>query len=163
MVRQKQKARGRPREKTSMETEYLYELGIAGMSRVRAERAADRWRKALQRAKRYGFPPGLKVVEHMEAALTAMEKTAAALGKVPETWKPAVGAVGNQLIEQGARVQIREGKRGVYFYLTDPSEPFEVAAVQGSKIMCLVPAGKTGTLTQTLFPRAHIQLVHEEA
>ena len=163
MVRQKQKARGRPREKTTNEAEYLYELGIAGMSRVRTERAAERWKKALQRAKRYGFPANLKVVEHMEAALLAMQKTADALGRVPSSWKPAVGAVGNQLIEEGHRVQIREGKRAVYFYLTDPSGSFEVAAVQGSKIMCIAPAGKTGTPTQTLFPRAHVQLVHEES
>lgn len=159
MVRQKAKARGRPREKTK-EPEYLYDLGVAVMTKVRAQRAAERWRKALVRARRYNFPKALKVTEHMEAALDAMQKAVRALERVPEGWKPAVGAVGNSLFEVNSTVQIREKNRRTYPYVSDPSAPFKVTAIYGPKIAGMV-ASQTGEMT-AIFPRAHLQLVHAE-
>ena len=64
------------------------------MLRVRAERAVERWRKSLIRAQGYQFPGYLKIEEHMAAALEEMDRTVQALARVPDSWKPAVGAVG---------------------------------------------------------------------
>jgi hypothetical protein len=152
------RARGRPATKAKTR-EYLYGDGVQSMVKTRLERATNRWEKTLARVERYGFPEYLKIVEAMTLALDGMKKTVQQLAKVPKDWKPAVGTVGVPLFEEGSFVKIKEDKRDKYTYLNDASQLFEVAAVEGSKIICNVPQGR-----ETLripFPRNHVQLVSD--
>lgn len=163
MARQKARARGRPRKKIRKDTgsEYLYAEGIAGMMRIRCERTALRWQKAITRATSYQFPPGLNIVEHMEDALAAMNQTVLALSKVPKSWKPAVGAVGGPLLEEGSMVEIREKHRDLYPFVPDTTRPLRIAAIHGTRILCEVPS-KNGAITQTVFPKSHVRRAQEE-
>jgi hypothetical protein len=131
------------------------------MVRIKAARAATRWEKMLQRSEHYEFPANLKIVENMRIALASMEKAVQGLKRVPTDWKPAVGAVGVPLFEEGNLVKIREEKREKYRYLDDPSALLKVVEVFGSTIICA--SSSAGSPLQVNFPRAHVQLVQEEA
>ena len=72
----------------------------------------------------------------MEAALAAMEKTVRALGSVPDDWKPAVGAVGGPLLEEGSAVQVREKYRGLYEFLPATTKPLKDRADQPAPESC---------------------------
>src|ERR1700733_4171561 len=159
MARQQARARGRPRKRPRKDgEEYLYGAGVAVMVRTRLERATIRWQKALLRAKGYQFPQHLKVIDHMEEALVEMQKTVQALSRVPAGWKPAVGAVGGPLLEEGSMVQIREKYREQYYFIATIG-PLRIAAINGTRILCDLPT-KNGMAAQFLFPKAHIRLVH---
>lgn len=154
--------RGRPRSSKASKAEYLYGLGIAEMVRTKAARAAARWEKMLQRSEHYEFPANLKIVENMRIALSSMEKAVRGLSHVPTDWKPAVGAVGVPLFEEGNLVKIREEKREKYnALLDDPSELLKVVKVEGSTIICSGSSAKMPI--KVPFPRAHVQLVQEDA
>ena len=153
------RTRGRPR-KSKSDPEYLYGEGIRIMVLVKTERATIRWRNQLLRAEAYSFPKELKITKHMEDALEAMNRAVAAIAKVPLDWKPAVGAVGGQLIEVGSSVQIRQEHKTKYFFITDVHAPLKVESISGSQIMCIV-RGNSGLMT-TVFPKAHIRLTRED-
>lgn len=157
------RARGRPRSKgraSADDREYLYGLGVDVMLRVRAERAVERWRKSLIRTQGYQFPAYLKIEEHMAAALEEMDKTVQALSRVPDSWKPAVGAVGGPLLEEGCMVEIKETAYSNYPFLDDPAQTMKVTAIHGSKIVCF--ALSNGQKIQTIFPKAHIRLAQDD-
>jgi hypothetical protein len=157
MARTQARARGRPRKGNS-DREYLYGLGVHKMTLVRCDRAADRWRKTITRAERYQFPPNLHILEHMVRALAEMQKAVDALERVPDDWRPAVGAVGGPLLEEGSTIEIKERHRDSYLgLLLDPSKPLTVEAVRGSAVS--VQIGRE----LVVFPKSHIRLVPEDA
>lgn len=119
------RARERPPGKT-VETLHAYLLSTS-----------KRLRKHAARAKAYGLPPQLDIIESMMAAVNSLSAAAGGLERVPLDWRPALGSTGWNVIEVGDRVSILKRFRTLRADFVDPSRPLKVVKMVGGKCSCV--------------------------
>jgi len=125
-------------------------------------RSAARLRKWAIRAKIYGLPADLKVVEALNQAVSALGDAAIGLSRVPADWKPARGS-GSMMavLDEGAIVRIKQEHRALRIELRDASTKLAVVRAVGGKVVCKVNGGKDEGLL-IVVPRVHLEKVDEK-
>jgi hypothetical protein len=119
------KERERPPGKT-VETLHAYLLSTS-----------KRLRKHTARAKAYGFPPHLNVIESMTAAVNSLVAAVNGLERVPDDWRPLKGSVGWNVIEPGDTVMIRPRFRPQREDYVDTTKALKVTKMFGGKCSCV--------------------------
>lgn len=95
-----------------------------------------RLRNHAVRAKAYGLPPQLNVVESILAAVNSLVAAVDGLERVPIDWRPAKGSVSWNVIEVGDDVLIRPRFRSLRVEYVDPTRPLKVVKMVGGKCSC---------------------------
>lgn len=142
-----------PSHATPVKSNYVFADGVHNVLRSRWEHAIKRLRRQIIKATSYKLPSDLNVTDNATEAMRYLQLAVDNLEKVPDTWKPARGAIGGSVIEEESVIRIRPEHLSKYDGLFENGDQtLCVKKVVGSKLQCMI----NGSNTMIIVPRSHI-------